>query len=47
MISTCTMTTNETDWHGYVVWHNEHFWCEVEWVGRDRETDEVHDKNCV
>ena len=43
MLSAYAMTIIETDWPGHVIRYVQYFWREVEWVGRDREIDEVHD----
>lgn len=40
------MAINETDLRGHVIWYMHYFWREGEWVGRDMEIDEVHDKDC-
>ena len=45
MLSAYAMTIIEADWPEHVIRYVQYFWRKVEWVGRDRETDEVHD--CV
>ena len=41
------MTTNETEWRGYVVCYVQYSWRDVEWVEHDTKIDKVHDKDCV
>ena len=41
------MTMNETNWRGHVLRYVQYFQGEAEWVERDSQNDEIHDKDCI